>query len=505
MESESGLSKNILLALVLSVVIIGIAVLVILFIFPPAPATVPSFQVNIERSGSIVYLYHDGGDPLLKGKTVFRINGGDIPPGAVTFLHGQDWPWTTGETVRIQSDSGTTDHVEVLYMDDRTPVLLFSSRIPGTPLPTQVSVTPAVEYTASITATPTTSAPVTVLSPVETPGFQEIEPPVARLTAQPLSGPPPLAVQFTDRSEGSPESWLWSFGDGESSAMQNPVHVYQVPGMYTVSLTVRNAYGMNTVSGEEMIAVGMTPVAGFSSIPREGTVPLSVRFTDLSTGSPDKWSWNFGDGTGSSGKDPVHLYIEPGDYSVSLTVSNQFGSNTRIQNNYIRITAPRMMDVYLSGSRTGSLLPGGYIQFIVTGRGGPVKIGGSDYPVRTGDLVQLFPGDVTRGEIDVNEQGITRFSFSNVRLFVNGELVRTGIVSDINVAGISGLQSTLTIAVQEGDMNAILFAQGSKIHNPELLGVTITGLGPDSAGRMYLSQKIGDLMYRGGAAGLSVG
>jgi PKD repeat protein len=312
-------------------------------------------------------------------------------------------------------------------------------------------------------------------------------------------------VRFTDTSGGSPESWLWSFGDGESSTSQHPVHVYQAPGVYPVSLTVRNPYGTNTLSEEGAIAVGMTPAAGFSAAPREGTAPLSVRFTDLSRGSPDQWSWNFGDGSGASEKNPAHMYLDPGDYSVSLTVSSQFGSNTRIQSNYIRITAPRMTEVSLFGSRTGSLLPGGYLQFVVTGTGGPIKIAGSEYPIRTGDLVQLFPDNVNTGEIDVNERGLTRFSFSNVRLFVNGELRRTGTVSDVTIAGISGVQSTFTISVPEGDADTVLFADGAKINNRELAAITISGLMPDRAGRMYLSQRTGDLTYRGGASGLSVG
>ena len=497
MENESGLSGNIIFALVLAVVIIVVAAIIILFVFPPAPATIPSFQANSERSGSVVYLYHDGGDALPKAKTIFRINGGEVPSDTITFLHGQDWPWTTGETVRIQAAALTPELVEILYLDETAPVVLFSTRFTGTPVPTPVSDTPAVTIPPSAT--------VTVATPVETPGIPEPQPPIARYSAEPIDGPAPLMVRFTDTSGGSPESWLWSFGDGESSTSQHPVHVYQAQGVYPVSLTVRNPYGTNTLSEEGAIAVGMTPQAGFSAAPREGTAPLSVRFTDLSRGSPDQWSWNFGDGSGASEKNPTHMYLEPGDYSVSLTVSSQFGSNTRIQSNYIRITAPRMTEVSLFGSRTGSLLPGGYLQFVVTGTGGPIKIAGSEYPIRTGDLVQLFPDNVNSGEIDVNGRGLTRFSFSNVRLFVNGELKRTGIVSDVTIAGISGVQSTFTISVPEGDAATVLFADGAKIHNRELAAITISGLIPDRAGRMYLSQRTGDLTYRGGASGLSVG
>jgi hypothetical protein len=141
----------------------------------------------------------------------------------------------------------------------------------------------------------------------------------------------------------------------------------------------------------------------------------------------------------------------------------------------------------------------------VTGPGGTIKIGGTEYDFATGDLVQLFPGDVSSGEIDVNGNGITRFSFSDVQMYVNGELKRTGIVSDISIPEISGLKSTFTLIIPAGDTNAVLFAGGKKVYNPEFLQVIISGLGPDASGSMYLFKKTQDLTYRGGAEGFTVG
>lgn len=53
-------------------------------------------------------------------------------------------------------------------------------------------------------------------------------------------------VQFTDLSSGEPTTWLWSFGDGGVSTVQNPQHQYLYPGVYTVSLTVTNSFGTDT-------------------------------------------------------------------------------------------------------------------------------------------------------------------------------------------------------------------------------------------------------------------
>ncbi len=70
--------------------------------------------------------------------------------------------------------------------------------------------------------------------------------PVADFTGSPQSGPAPLSVGFVDLSSGIPTSWLWTFGDGGTSTLQNPTHTYAVEGTYTVSLTATNAQGSDT-------------------------------------------------------------------------------------------------------------------------------------------------------------------------------------------------------------------------------------------------------------------
>ncbi|MDD1708397.1 MAG: PKD domain-containing protein [Methanoregulaceae archaeon] len=506
MERESALSGNILLALILLVVIIFIAVILVFFVFPPAPDVIPTFRANIERSGNVVYLYHDGGDPLQKGKTAFRINNQEIPANTVTFLHGQDWPWTTGETIRITSPYASQELVEIVYVGGESPVILFSSR-PEEPAAPTATTTPEKTGSPVVTMTtvPTITATTSVTPPEGTGTPPTAQPPFVSFSADPSSGEVPLTVSFTDLSSGTPTSWFWSFGDGGTATVQNPIHEYQVAGVYTISLTVQNQYGASTKTEVGRISAGMIPVAAFTGNPTEGAAPLMVQFTDLSTGSPSSWAWNFGDGTGSADKNQVHMYLQPGDYSVSLMVTNSYGSNTRIQSGYIRVSSPETTEIYLSGSRAGYLLPDGYLQFVVTGPGGMIKIAGTGYNFATGDLVQLFPGDVLSGEIDLDGNGLTRFSFSDVRMYVNGELKRSGIVSDINIPQISGIKSTFTIVIPAGDTNAVLFAGGKKVYNPGSLEVSISGLSPDASGSMYLSKKTQDLTYRGGAAGYTVG
>jgi PKD repeat protein len=78
----------------------------------------------------------------------------------------------------------------------------------------------------------------------------------ADFTATPTSGGPPLSVAFRDASSGLPTSWLWSFGDGETSIARNPSHNYAAAGTYTVSLTAASTAGTDTRTRTGLITVG---------------------------------------------------------------------------------------------------------------------------------------------------------------------------------------------------------------------------------------------------------
>jgi hypothetical protein len=85
---------------------------------------------------------------------------------------------------------------------------------------------------------------------------------VAEFAASPASGTAPLAVSFTDLSTGAPTAWTWSFGDGGSSAVQHPAHVYAIPGTYTVSLDVAGAAGSDGETKTDLITAAKPPAVG---------------------------------------------------------------------------------------------------------------------------------------------------------------------------------------------------------------------------------------------------
>ena len=165
-------------------------------------------------------------------------------------------------------------------------------------------------------------------------------PPIADFTASPLAGQPPLTVTFTDISTSSITSWLWEFGDGETSATQHPTHTYTLTGTFTVSLTVTGPGGSDTEVKSRYIRVSEKPViANFTAHPTSGPAPLTVQFTDESAGNITSWLWDFGDGVTSTLQSPMHTYALTGTFTVSLTVGGPEGNDMEVKADYITVSS----------------------------------------------------------------------------------------------------------------------------------------------------------------------
>ncbi|HEY0591266.1 MAG TPA: PKD domain-containing protein [Thermoanaerobaculia bacterium] len=150
----------------------------------------------------------------------------------------------------------------------------------------------------------------------------------AAFAVGPASGTAGITTfSFYDQSQGIIASRVWSFGDGEGSALANPTHVYRAAGSYEVQLTIRDDLGaLSTVS--RRVAVNAPPplVPDFSWTPSSPVAGTGVRFIDRSAGAPTRWSWSFGDGSVSSERDPVKVFAQPGRYTVTLEVYSGFDS-----------------------------------------------------------------------------------------------------------------------------------------------------------------------------------
>ncbi|MEI6840431.1 MAG: PKD domain-containing protein [Methanomicrobiales archaeon] len=512
MNTEDALSKTSIIVIVVSIILIVAAAGVMIF-FSSSPDKVPRMNATVEASGNVVYLYHDGGDQFPKDRLLVKINGEDIPDSQVSLLHSQDWPWTAGKTIKVQYSGSTSPNtVQVIYRNGQKQTVVISQQLQnGAPAPvtTAITVVPTIPPSTTLPGEPGVTPgviipiqthvipgilPMTMVIPQVTPA-----PPRADFVAVPTSGQLPLDVQFTDQSMGIPTKWAWNFGDGSVSAERTPVHRYSTPGSYTVSLVVENKFGSDKKSIPGYISAGIAPVANFVASPRDGTAPLEVHFTDLSTGQPVVWSWDFGDGMKSTSANPTHIYSSGGSYRVTLTVANSYGADSRVQNSYISTTTAPSHDVYLYGSTSGYLAPEGYIACTVTNADSWVKIAGKVYRFMPGDDIQLIIMDPSPGAIDASSSAIMGFSFNDVDLYVDGVLTRQGIVTTIDITGYSNYRSSTTLIIPSGDINTVFFADGRRTLISPGQQVIIKNFKPDSTGRMAFTKTTGEVFYKGGA------
>jgi len=132
-------------------------------------------------------------------------------------------------------------------------------------------------------------------------------------------------VSFTDKSTGTVDKWFWDFGNGKTSTLKNPKHIYTQPGFYLVSLAVRNSINNCVDYYADFIQVGAADCAADFSHSVTNTLTNTVKFTNKSMGNVSEYFWYFDDGTFSTEKNPVHTYDNPGLYFVSLTVTDASG------------------------------------------------------------------------------------------------------------------------------------------------------------------------------------
>lgn len=140
-------------------------------------------------------------------------------------------------------------------------------------------------------------------------------------------------VTFTNTTIGTATSYMWNFGDGNTSTLTNPVHVYANSGTYTVVLTATNECGTSTKSKDVTIVSTTPPNAGFTANPTVGCVPQTVNFVNTTTGAVS-YSWSFPGGSPSTSTDvnPSVLYDSVGVYTVTLIATNANGSDTATAN-----------------------------------------------------------------------------------------------------------------------------------------------------------------------------
>lgn len=181
---------------------------------------------------------------------------------------------------------------------------------------------------------------ITVTSPV----------PAANFAGTPTAGNIPLTVQFTDQSINSPTSWSWNFGDGDTSNVQNPTHVYDSVGTYTVALTASNSYGSNTNTRSTYITVNPAVHAAISPNPATVYVNTDLQLNGNPSGgsgiyASHQWSGNTQYLNSTSIVNPVFNCPDVGNYALIYTVTDNLGyssSDTIVVNVYSFIYEPKI-------------------------------------------------------------------------------------------------------------------------------------------------------------------
>jgi PKD repeat protein len=165
-------------------------------------------------------------------------------------------------------------------------------------------------------------------------------PPVASFSASPPSPAPGEPVNFNGSGSGDIDgtivSYTWSFGDGSSpqtSTSATVSHTYASSGRYTVTLTVTDDKGL-TGSTHSELPVDAPPVPSFVVSSPSPTATAPVGFDGTASKDPDgtvtDYSWSFGDGAAASGPTTSHTYVSPGEYTVTLTVTDNGGKTASV-------------------------------------------------------------------------------------------------------------------------------------------------------------------------------
>ncbi len=203
-------------------------------------------------------------------------------------------------------------------------------------------------------------------------------------------------VWFIDQSDGFPIRWKWNFGNGSSAAVQSPSGIYSKTGDFTVTMEISDGYQTKQTSRKITVHpdFALVPHADFAS-PCCAAVGVPRQLTNTSSGATS-FLWDFGDGTTSTQRHPVHSWANAGNYMVNLKATNDFGDHTFGRSIYV--TNSRVPPIVaFEWSPSPNVTPGMPVQF--TNRTTPDAVEyhwsvdgpGLSRQVATRDFEQEFP------------------------------------------------------------------------------------------------------------------
>ncbi len=239
-------------------------------------------------------------------------------------------------------------------------------------------------------------------------------------------------INFTDASSSNVVSWSWNFGDGSVSSAQNPTHSYATQGNYNVQLTVTNLYNCTNSVSNSMVVV-QEPYASMNISP--GTTvcaqsAVSFQGIDQNGTAIVTWQWDFGDGTPFSNvQNTTHAYVNPGTYTVELSMTNSGGCEDVVTET---ITVQEIPVAAFAMLPAGSACLGELIQF--------TDNSSSDVVLWAWDF-----GDGTTSILQNPDHSYTSFGWFDVELTVtNSNGCTHSIITPIQIYQLPDLQIDMT-------------------------------------------------------------
>lgn len=320
----------------------------------PANNTQTSEVVMVDLTGSTAQLtYCTGAAPT----STISWNGGQLDDGVGVYHEPPIYPMSINSIEYYISSAISIGYIAAIY-DDNGPggspgTLLFVDSIPfanvtagawnTVTLPAPLSITSGGYYVAWYMGGPNITIGTEDVGPISRRSYEILSGQWASyrentirdfLIRVNISGFPcsiaaafnytstATTLNFSNQSQGG-TSFAWDFGDGNTSTLPGPTHTYASVGTYTVCLISTNTCGSDTTC-QTINVTCAAPSAGYTY----SSTGITLQFNDITSGGPNSWVWDFGDGNTSTQQSPVHSYAMPGTYTVCLISTSPCGSDT---------------------------------------------------------------------------------------------------------------------------------------------------------------------------------
>jgi len=429
-------------AITLAAIIITIAfALLILTITGMDPFGEPQASIHIDGSGGTVYVYHEEGDPLAMNKILVVLVASD---GSTFNIPSEQVTLLSNAGTRFsQGDAISIEIAE--YERPSTLIVLYQ----GTEGSRELARSELIPLTPMPTPTP-----IPVVTQITVPEVQE------------------SPAQHPGSTSQTGTAQIWPLVST----------VTPVPTLVPVETAI--TFEVSTTSGEQ---------------------PLTVQFRDTTQDCIVDRLWEFGDGGESTERFTSHTYVYPGTYMATLSATFCNGYESPAAFEQIHVSPVAREDSYITGFRSGTIQPGGQLDFIAKNNV-DIRVGGRLYPLQENDIVKIELISAGQGTITVIGNVIIDLTLPTSILSINGEEIARGSLIRTNSISFSSLAvSDLSLHISQGpsaEINGIVNGYNVISPNNEY-GYIISNIGQDSINRLILDAREQRFVLQAGIKGIT--